>query len=415
MSASNSRKNCIRFLPALAVFALVSFIRHFKFTMSTYNTTLLALNYDYGFIPKGLVGTCFQYLTQNWPALDWNYMGAFNFSGLFTLVFFILLFVFYHLCLKQCPDEHKRNLKHLLVLLSIFAFPMYTTSVNFGCLDLYLSIVLLLCLILFVWGKLEWLILPLGIIGMCISHEFLFTHAMLIGVLLVYKCWRASEKKKWYYGVLLAFFLSSTLTLFSYFDNYSYENPTEIASELKISAKALSESGKSYGKTYIKEEILGEDLSLTTERFEQNQDNLQDFPVFLVLFSPYLVGTLCLFLRMLGEKSISRSRQIIYLLLLFGSISLLPLLLNDIYYGRYMYQLVFYYIAAFSILFALGDTKMPMHFEATKNDVKKLTPMTFVWFLYPVLLTPFRAVAISSSINKLAEVLFTELTYFIQP
>lgn len=416
MSDSSTRKKHIRFLPALAVFALVCFMRHFKFTMSTYNTTFLALNYDYGFIPRGLVGTLFKYITENIDNIGWDYMGVFNFNGFFTFVYFVLLFVFYKICLNRCQEPSKRNLKHLLVFLSIFAFPMFTTSVSYGCLDLYLNIVLLLCLILLVLEKLEWLIVPLGVVGICINQDFIFTHAMLIGVLLVYKLLNHSEKeKKAKYTVILLLFLISSLSLFSYFENYCYENPKEIAQEIQASAKALSESGKSYGKTYVKEEILEEDLRFTEERLEQNEDNKQDLPVFTVLFSPYIVALMYLFLLMFTDTSITWTKRISYILLLFGSVCILPKLIGDVYYGRYMFQLVFYYVALFIVLLVLGDTTAGKHFEQVKTDAKKLTPLTFVWFLYPFLLTPFRAVAISASIHDLAEVIYTELTYFIQP
>ena len=403
------------FIFALAAFAFVCFIRHFKFTMSTYNTTFLALNYDYGFIPRGFVGTVFQFLTENCEKLEWNYMGAFNFSGLFTLVYFVLLFLFYGLCLHRCPLEHKRNLKHLLILLSVFAFPVYTTSVSFGCLDLYLGIITLLCLILFVWGKMEWLIPVLCCIGMCINHDFIFTHAMLPGALLIYKIVTTSKLNCIKYMLILAVSFLACATLFTHFDNYVYENPKEIVAELKPMAKELSETGLSYGKTYVREEILGDDLSLTQERLEQNEDNTQDLPVFMLLFSPYILGIIYLYYRMSSDKRADLKQQITYLLLLFGSICIIPMFIYDVYYGRYMFQLVFYYIAGFIMLFVVGDEIACSQFDQVKTTVKKLTPMTFVWFLYPFLLTPFRAVAISASIHKLAEILYTELTYFIQP
>lgn len=415
MPDTSTKKNHIRFLPALAVFALVCFIRHFKFTMSTYNTTFLALNYDYGFIPRGLVGTCFKFMTETYDKIDWNYLGVFNFNGLFTLIYFILLFVFFGICLHRCPEEFKRNLKHLLVFLSIFAFPMFTTSVNYGSLDLYLNIVLLLCLILLVAEKCEWLIIPLSIIGTCINQDFVFTHAMLIGILLVYKLLNRQGKERAKYIVILLLVLISSLSLYTHFENYNYENPKEMANEIKVSAKALSETGKSYGKTYVKSEILGEDLSMTEERLEQNEDNLQDLPVFTLLFSPYLVAMIYLFLRLFTDANITRNKRISYIALLFGSVCILPMLIHDVYYGRYMFQLVFYYVAIFIALLTFGDSTVETHFNHLKTDVKKLTPMTFVWFLYPFLLTPFRAVAISASIHDLAEVIYTELTYFIQP
>jgi len=416
MSDSSMRKKHISFLPALAVFALVCFIRHFKFTMSTYNTTFMALNYDYGFIPRGLMGTCFKYITEVYDKIGWDYMGVFNFNGFFTLLYFVLLFVFYKVCLSHCPEASKRNLKHLLVFLSIFTFPMYATSVSYGCLDLYLSLVLILSLILLVLGKGEWLILPLGILGMCINHDFIFTHAILIAVLLVYKLLNCEGKGRIKYATIVLLFVISSAALFSHFENYTYENPKEIATEIQESAIALSETGKSYGKTYVYEEILGEDLSLTKERIEQNEDNLQDLPVFAALFSPYMIAMLYLFLLMFTDNSINWNRRISYMVLLFGSIGILPMLFSDVYYGRYMFQLVFYYVSTFIVLISLGENRTSEHFDVVKTDVKKLTPMTFVWFIYPFLLTPFRAVAISASIHDLAEILADpKLTYFIQP
>lgn len=416
MPDSSTKKNHIRFLPALAVFALVCFIRHFKFTMSTYNTTFFALNYDYGFIPRGFIGTCFKYITETYEKIGWNYMGVFNFNGFFTLIYFILLFIFFGLSLHRCPEESKRNLKHLLVFLSIFAFPMFTTSVNYGSLDLYLNIVLILSLILLVWEKGEWLIIPLVILGMCINHDFIFTHTMLIGILLIYKLLNRNGKTRIKYAIILLLFLISSLSLFSHFENYTYENPKEMSVEIKTSAKALSETGKSYGKTYVKAEILGEDLSLTEERLEQNEDNMQDLPVFTLLFSPYLVAMMYLFLRLFTDLNITWHKRISYMALLFGSAAILPMLIHDVYYGRYMFQLVFYYIVIFIALFTLGDATVETHFTHVKTDMKKLTPMTFVWFVYPFLLTPFRAVAISAPIHDLAEILADpELTFFIQP
>lgn len=42
--------------------------------------------------------------------------------------------------------------------------------------------------------------------------------------------------------------------------------------------------------------------------------------------------------------------------------------------------------------------------------------MTFIWFLYPLLLTPFKDVTISTQIHNLAEILFVEdIGIFLAP
>ena len=94
MSEQKTRKNHISFLPALAIFAFACFIRYSRSYMSTYYTTLFALNYDYGFIPQGFLGSVYQYLSERLPWEMQNYIAVFNFNGVFTVAYFLLLFLF---------------------------------------------------------------------------------------------------------------------------------------------------------------------------------------------------------------------------------------------------------------------------------------------------------------------------------
>lgn len=416
MPTTEKKKFHIGFLPALAIFAFVTFIRHFKFSMSTYNTTFLALNYDYGYIPRGFIGTLYQKFVESYEIISHDYLGAFNFSGLFTLFYFLLLFGFYKVCLKQSADENQRNLKHLIIFISIFAFPMFTTRVSYGCLDLYLNLCMVLAMVLLVKGRLEWLVIPLGVIGVCINQDFVYTNANLIVVLLLYKLLISDNKKKIAkYLIILALFLASIHIHYEYFENYTYENSTEMAKEIKESAKLLSESGKGYGKTYVKSEILGEDLSETEEYMEQKLDNEQDLPVFCVLFAPYIIFGVRFFIKLMLDKSATWRKRLAYLILLLGGCSMIHMLKTDIYYGRYMFQLVFYYVAVIICMLAMNDSLVENGLNTLKAELKKITPLTAVWFLYPLLLVPFRAVAISASIHDLAEIYFTpELSFFLQ-
>lgn len=195
-NAISKKKNHISFLPALAIFALACFIRYFRSYMSTYNTTLFALSYEYGFISRGLMGTIYNFWDSILPWELHNYMGVYNFNGLFTVIYFLVLFWFYNVCLKRCPKEDLRNMQHLIVFLSIFAFPMFMTVINFGRLDLYLFIFMLISVILLLEEKREWLIVPIGIICTCIHQGFVFTNANTILVLLIYKFFFGDKKKR---------------------------------------------------------------------------------------------------------------------------------------------------------------------------------------------------------------------------
>ena len=198
-------KNHIQFLPALAIFAFACFIRYSRSYISTYYTTLFALNYDYGFIPQGFLGNLYQKLSYYLPWDMQNYMAVFNFSGLFTVIFFLTLFAFFKICMHKCEDTHKRNMQHFIIFLSMFAFPMFMSSTNFGSVYLYFSILTLLSLICIILEKCEWLIVPFGIIGMCIHEDFLFTCGGIIILSLLYKVIFSSHKYHLLYNFYFIF------------------------------------------------------------------------------------------------------------------------------------------------------------------------------------------------------------------
>lgn len=413
MSNSNEKKNHISFLPALAIFALACFIRHFKCTMSSYNTTLFALSYDYGFISRGFLGSVFNLVDDILPYDIHNYLGVYNFNGLFTLIYYLTLFWFYKVCLDHCEEKNKKNMQHLILFLSLFAFPMFTTSINYGRLDLYLFIFMLISVILIIKEKWEWLIIPFGIICTCIHQGFVFTNANTILVLLLFKMFFGDPKKCKKYIIIFTLFLLSISVLFLYFEFFSHVNGEAIVDDVKAAAKALSESGKSYNKSIIKHEILG--LDVTADELEYHIDNQQDFPVFCVLFAPYIIFGFRFFINLIRDKSSSLEKRFVYLAFLLGGATMIPQFILKVDYGRYMFNLIFYYVSLLIAVLAMRDNKVAEDLDTLKIELKKITPLTAVWFVYPFLLTPFRAVAISASIHDLAEILATpEISFFLQ-
>lgn len=412
--SQQTKKNHIAFLPALALFAFTCFIRYSRSYMSTYYTTLFALSYDYGFIPQGFLGTFYKQLSMHLPWEMQNYIAVFNFSGLFTILYFLLLFLFYGVALHYCKEENRRNLQHFIIFLSIFAFPMFMSSTNFGSVYLYFCIITLLSTILILWGKLEILIIPLGIIGMCIHEDFFFLNGGLILLLLLYKI-LFSEKnwQKFKCAFVLVAFLVSTLYLLYYFENLSqYVGDSElIVEEIKTNAKLLSKSGLTYNPVIIKHDILG--LDRTPLDAPYMNYNAQDFPIFCVLFAPYIFYALRFFVRLIKCTDASRSKRIWYILAFFGGLLMLPLFINKTEFGVYIFNLCFYYIGILIFGLAVNESAMNTVFDGIKMELKQITPLHFVWLLYPFIITPFKGVTISTQIHDLAEIIFTELSFYL--
>lgn len=408
-----SKKNHMTFFLALLCFAIACFLRHFKSQITFYNTTLFALTYDYGFISRGLLGTFWNYLDKLIPYELHTYTAVYNFTGLCTVIYFLCLFVFYKVCLDKSSEKDKLNMQYLIFFLSIFAFPMFVTKALFGRLDLYLFIFMLISSVLIIKEKFEWLIIPFGIICTCIHQGFVFTNANTILVLLFYKILLGDSKKKRKYIIIFSLFLLSISVLFIYFEFFSHVNGEQIVDEVILAAKALSESGKDYNPSIINHEILGQDVF--QDEIKYHIYNMQDLPIFVILFFPYIYYGFRFFIRLVKAKDCTPSARFVYLSFLLGGATMIPQFILKVDYGRYMFNLIFYYVSLLIAALAMNDQKISDDLNALKPELKRLMPMTALWFVYPLLLTPFRDVTISTQIHTFAETLFTELTFYIQP
>ncbi len=425
MPTSNTKKNHMPFFAGLALFALACFVRYFRRYVTPYVTTMYLFNYeDHGYISRGLLGTLYQWLDEKLINYDlMNYEHIYDFAGTFTVIYLLCLFWFYKVCMKYCQEENRRNLMHLIIFLSIFAFPMFVGKTMYGGLDLYINLLMVLCMILIVKERFVWLIIPIGMICMGIEQNFIFSNANIIFVLLLYKIILGNPKKRVKYISILTLFFLTILALFIYFEFYSistYELITneellnETVKAFKESAKLLSESGLSYNKAMIEHELLG--LDITLYDVEYQLQNMQDFPVFVALFSPYIYYGFRFFFRLIRNKEASKGSRFMYLAFLLGGATTIPLFLFKVNYGTYIFNLLFYYVAVIIAAFAMDDKTMITELDTLKQELKRITPMTFIWFLYPFLLTPFKEVTISTQIHDFAEILFSEdASFFLLP
>ena len=70
-----------------------------------------------------------------------------------TILFFCCLFGCFAAVLVRCEGRELRRQQYLIILTAVFAFPMFVTEENFGRLDVYLTILMLLCMILLIRGR----------------------------------------------------------------------------------------------------------------------------------------------------------------------------------------------------------------------------------------------------------------------
>lgn len=385
-----------KFLGVLALFAIACVLRYFKSEMNAQNTTVFAFSYDYGFISRGLMGTIWQMLDKVLPLDLMNFQAIYIFSGVATLVFFVVLFVFYNTCLKMCEDINRRKLEYLICFLSVFMFPMFVTTECFGRLDVYLMTFTLICCILLVKSKSEWLIVPIVTICMLTHHGYVFMHLNIILVLLFYKILMDEKSRRKYIGIF-ASTLSIASVLFLYFEFFSHPEGTGIFEEIVSLAKSLSMDGKSYSESMVYHEILGMDIYDLEEKCHTMNRN--ETPFFTMFFFIYPVIGISFLVNLIKGKAVKEKWA--YLAVALGSLTILPQVILKVDYGRYVFATFFYYIAIVICLIVMQDQQVSKQLEDTMECVKQRIPLAKLLIVYPMLFMPFLDVHISYISYKL--------------
>jgi hypothetical protein len=309
---------------------------------------------------------------------------------------------------------------YLIAFVSIFAFSMFLTDEVFGRLDLYLYLLTFWAMLLFLKQEREWLIVPLCILCMCIHQGYIFTCANLVVVLLLYRMLTETGQARKKYVTLTVVLLAVMAVLFVYFEFFSHAAGEEIYDQVVAAAKALSEDGKSYNKSVINHEILGKDVF--EDEMEMHQINYQEFPVFLVLFLPYILLAIHFFRGLLGSDTgvgkvgfrvmlrgwVQRWKEdkplpeAAHVLVLLGGAAVVPQMILKVDYGRYVFMTFTYYIFMVMCLIALGDRRLEAQLQKTKEAIKGRTPFPLAVLLYPMFFMPLHDVVISGAAYRVS-------------
>jgi len=379
-----------RFLLMLALFAIPCVLRYFTGEMNAQNTTVFAFSYKYGFISRGLMGTVWKVLDKILPFDLMNFDSIQMFSGIATIVFFIVLFAFYNTCLKLCEDKNYRRIEYLICFLSVFIFPMFVTLECFGRLDIYLMILTLICCILLVKDKWEWMIIPIVTICVIMHHGYVFMHLNIVLVLLFYKILMNAEKRKKYITIFAFTFIIASI-LFLYFEFFSHPEGEGIFDEIVSLSMALSMDGASYSESMVFHEILGLDIYDLEEMCHVM--NRKETPFFMLFFCIYpIIGLHFLIKLFKGKTTVEKWA---YFAVGVGSLTILPQVILKVDFGRYVFATFFYYITIVICLIVMKDKNVIKQLEDTIEVVKNKIPAAKLLIVYPMMFMPFLDVHIS--------------------
>lgn len=395
-----------RFLLSLVGFAIVCILYYYEGRMNVQNTTAYLFSYRYGFIPRGLVGSILDCLLT---ATNWHltYRGAKIVSWAVTIGFFLALFSLYFVCLKKTPEEKKNIVKILIIVISIFAFPMILTWNNFGRLDEYLWLLTILAVILLVMEKIEWLIIPLCLIA-CLIHEgFAFTNSGIILAILLWKiCTRTNRDRRKYILIFIASFVCIS-GVFLYMTFWRTPVDQMFYDIIEQDARQLAEVGgniDNFNDAYslLKSELLCEDVY--EDETVWHRVNRIETPIFLLLFLPIIILGIQ-FLRRLIMNSNRKNNILKNIIIIGGVVTIVPELLLKVDFGRWFFCILMYYCIVMLALVVMGDSHVTDALQETGCAVVRRCPCWWAIFPYLLLFMPFRDVYISDISTQILNVI----------
>ena len=390
MNIERKRSNRI-FLLACIGFVLVLGIRFWGNQVNAINSTMLAFSYEYGFISRGLIGTIYQGIDWLLPIDMESYTAVMWFTKSVTTLFFVVVFVFFAACLGKVEERSYKKMQTLILFYLMFAAPFFVTKYNFGRLDLYMLMLSILGVLLLIWERAEWLVIPIVAVATMVHQGYVFMFFNIILVLIFAKCCDSigKQRRKYITILVIAFLVASAL--FLWFELFSHVNGEAAYEEVVSRALAMSSDGKTIHTDVIDKEILG--IDLTSREVQYHLQNAVQFPVFLVLVSPYLVIGFG-FMRGLVNGAKNRVEKLKYLAFSIGPLTILPDLLLKVDFGRWMFVIVSYYLIVSMAFLGMGDRHFTNQVETLRRKLLARPGLAIMLFVYPFVLQPFCDVSI---------------------
>lgn len=409
-----------KFLLVMIGFTFGLFWYFFAGTTSNINTTMLAFNYKYGFISRGLLGTIYSVLDAILPWDLYTYRWAMFFFEGCLLVFVVLLFVFCMQCLKRCEPSVKESVQYLIILYFICAIPMFSSEYNLGRLDMFCLMCSMLSVLLMVYGKAEWLTLPLSATGVLFHQGHVFMYMGMVLALQVYKALDAVKEqddikevfhnrtsRKYLALFLLTFFTVSAL--FIWFEGFSHVNGKQIVDEIIDTACRMGPNAD-YHIDVVDHEMLGVDLS--AKEWEYHKQNFVELPLYCLLVLPYILIAIRFFKGLLASAK-TKIDKWKYMIIIVGSVTILPDMILKVDYGRWVFAIISYYIVVLLALHAMKDNVVEEQGQYTLERLKSRYSYAGILLVYPLLFQPLMHISICPLTERIVNIINVHFNIWI--
>lgn len=402
-----------KFMIMLSVVNLALFAVTCRGMVRSYNTTMLALSYEYGFTSRSLLGTLYHLLDAVLPLDLIDYRAVVATAYVATILFVLFVEYFLYRCLRCCEGEMVKYGEYLALILSLCLVSTFSFPYNFFRVDIFMILVSLLGVLCLVKERAQWLVVPLSALGVMFHQGYVFMYFNLILVLLFYRAlswWKEDRRKARRYGLLFALSFLVGSALFLWFEFFSRSNGAAFFDTIKSEAEKLSYDGI-YHSTLLYHEVLGIDLASTEEEF--SRVNAVQILMCGIVCLPMLVFAVRFFAGLI-KKAKGASEKWKYLAVALGAATILPDFLLKIDYGRWMAAVVVYYVGIVLALLAMKDPIMETQVrESGERLIQR--PGIALWIMVVILLLPFLDVNIDPFFRHLGSIVNKNFLHWYEP
>lgn len=402
-----------KFMIMLSVVNLALFAVTCRGMVRSYNTTMLALSYEYGFTSRSLLGTLYHLLDAVLPLDLIDYRAVVATAYVATILFVLFVEYFLYRCLRCCEGEMVKYGEYLALILSLCLVSTFSFPYNFFRVDIFMILVSLLGVLCLVKERAQWLVVPLSALGVMFHQGYVFMYFNLILVLLFYRAlswWKEDRRKARRYSLLFALSFLVGSALFLWFEFFSRSNGAAFFDTIKSEAEKLSYDGI-YHSTLLYHEVLGIDLTSTEEEF--SRVNAVQILMCGIVCLPMLVSGVRFFAGLI-KKAKGASEKWKYLAVVLGAATILPDFLLKIDYGRWMAAVVVYYVGIVLALLAMKDPIMETQVrESGERLIQR--PGIALWIMVVILLLPFLDVNIDPFFRHLGSIVNKNFLHWYEP
>lgn len=392
-----------KFMLTLILVCFVLFLTYYTQHVGRYNTTILAFNYSYGFISRGLLGTLYLILNNILPYDILNYESVVNITLIATTIIMICFLILMYCILRKCQTKYLTNIQYIIIYFAMFFVSMYYSNRNLGRPDIYMMFLTFVGLFAIVHEKFEWIVIPLSIACVMIHQGYVFLFYNIFMYPLIYQIFRTTGKRRIKYLCILGISFLSVSVLFLYFNFFSHVSGEEAAESIMALAAQLGPEGDVY-ETLITHEILG--IDPWDQEWPQHIYNFIELPVFCLFMLPYIILGIRLFKNIIKAAE-TTANKVLYALLPICSATILPCYILKIDYGRWIYAGIAYFSLVVLVLCAFKDKIVTEQLQLLMNDIQSRYSYSALLLVYISTIVPLYDIHINRILRLISNYLDT--------